>query len=250
MNKIKLILCVTAFFTSSAAIYAETQEEIDEFIQNHVILCTGPSLNRKEMLKDTTEHDLELIPFKKIFVVTNDPSNMDLNFDPCPSQFQLIADRGHQYDCINCIILSIKAALEDPETCDEDIIIFKHESVYINDMFLVERAIGKMLRGSNMVVRLWAPDHFYMTNVFYIRAGAARDVFDSLEFVETFPDDLFCETYFTKYIVERTPDAYIIPYEHLTRKDNELGFHHYSFTWEDPNRTFWDKSNYFDLYND
>ena len=45
---------------------------------------------------------------------------------------------GHQLDCLNCILTSLKNVVADPEIDDDDIIVFKHETVFINDMNLVQ----------------------------------------------------------------------------------------------------------------
>lgn len=246
----KRLILISAHLSLAVGGFAH-ENRVDEIIDNHVILCTGPSLHRKELLEWTNEQDFRLIPFKKIFIATNDPEILDLEFEHCPIEIELIEERGHQLDCLNSIIMTIQSAIRDPQTSDDDIIIFKHESVHINDMFLVKKAIEKLTQGWNVVARMWTPDHFYMTNVFYIKASAARVLFDSLDYVESFSEDAkFCEDFFTKYIIDMIPNVYSIGYDHLTRKDNELGFYHIPFTPEDSSRSYWDKSNYFQLYQD
>ena len=223
--------------------------QIDHALQNHIILCTGPSLGRRERLKENTELDLARIPFKKIFLTTNDSKNLDLTFGTKTPACHLIENRGHQLDCLNCIISTIKNVLKDPECSDQDIILFKHESLYINDMALVRQAVRKILEGHDMVVRHWAPDSFYMTNAFYMKVGAAREVFKDLVEVSSFNEDFsFCEDYFTKYIVNSIPKVYKIDYSHLTRKDNELGLYHIPPQGEENVCGYWDKKNYDQLY--
>lgn len=223
--------------------------QIDDAIKNRMILCTGPSLGRREWLKKHTEADLLSIPFKKIFLATNDSRNMNITFDDRAPTCRLIKERGHQLDCLNCILSSIKAAANDPECSNDDIILFKHESLFINDMVLVRQAVKKILEGEEMVARFWAPDSFYMTNAFYITVDAARKVFRALGEVTAFGAEYgFCEDYFTKRIVSSLSRIYRIDYSHRTRKDTELGLYHIPPQGEENEDGYWDKRNYNDLY--
>ncbi len=232
-----------------SALQQGSDARIDHILQNKIILCTGPSLHRREMLKKTTEQDIQLIPFKKIFVATNDPDLMDITFLNQKPICEYIQAETHQLGSLNCIITSLKNAVSDPDSKDDDIIIFKHETVFINDMYLVRQAIGKLLDGYDMVVRYWAPDHFYMTNVFYIKVSAARAIFQNHPQATGFNDDYrFCEEYFTKYIANAVPNVYRIDYAHLTRKDNELGFYHVPPPQYENDAGYWNKANYYQLY--
>lgn len=130
---------------------------VDYYLNNKIILCVGPALGRYKMLKKTTEKDLKLIPFKKIFITTNEPKIVGITFNKgmvIPSQCYLIPNRGKQVDCTNCIITTLRHAVNDPDVLDDDIILFKHESLYINDMELINRAIDKIVNaGFNLVIR-------------------------------------------------------------------------------------------------
>lgn len=226
-----------------------TASMVEDTLKNKMILCTGPSFGRKSQLVLSTENDLSLIPFKKVFISTNDPENLDVTFLGKSPVIELIPDKSHQLGCLNCIITSIKNAVTDPDCADDDILIFKHESVFINDMHLVRQAVKKLLEGHNMVVRLWAPDQFFMTNVFYMKVGAARKIFPQLQQLPAFSNEYrFCEDFFTKRIVNLIPNIYKIDYSHFTRKDNELGFFHIPIAGEENWNGYWDKSNYNDLY--
>ena len=105
---------------------------VDSFLKNKIILCTGPALGRYEMLKNSTEADMGLIPFKKIFVTTNEPSIKGIIFrEKEPNSCYLIPNRGKHLDCLNCIISTMRSAVNDPDIQDDDIILFKHESVFL-----------------------------------------------------------------------------------------------------------------------
>jgi len=210
------------------------------------------------MLKDCTEKDMQLIPFKKIFLATNDPENLNLTFGDQVPVCELIPLNDKQLDCLNCIISTINAVANDPDCDDEDIIIFKHESVFISDMNLVRNAIGKILDGYDMVVKYWigfpatrfstSLNDYYHTDSFYLKVGSARQFLKNHPLVPYFTADYqFCEEYFTKHIVSRLPFVFSIDYHHSSWKDNELGFYHIPRYEEDP-KWYWNKKNYNEIY--
>jgi hypothetical protein len=230
---------------------------IESALNNQIILCTGPSFGRAGLLKSNTEKDMELIPFKKIFLSTNDPNNLKITFKNKKPVGELIERKDKQLDCLNCIISSIKNAVNDSDSSPDDIIIFKHESVYISDMHLVKQAIGKILEGYDAVMKYWIgfgnepPNQlkdYYHSDSFYMKVSAAKPIFQDLPQVKWFTKDYqFCEEYLTKYIVSKLPKVYKIDYHHSSWKDNELGFYHMPRYEEDPN-WFWDKKNYDEIY--
>jgi hypothetical protein len=225
-----------------------SEAEIDNAIKNRIILCTGPSLGRKQMLQENTEIDMRLIPFKKIFLSSNDPENSDLIFAGQKPVWQLIEKREKQLDCLNCIITTIRNAVNDPACTDGDIILFKHESLYINDIYLFRKAVGKILEGHDIVIRYWEPDAFYMTDAFFIKVSSARKLFENHPQLSVFDDYRFCEDYFTQVIVNSLQKVYKIPYSHFTRKETELGFFHLPVDGEENWKGYWDKTNYHQLY--
>ncbi len=225
---------------------------------DRIILCTGPSFGRGDLLKSVTERDHEILPFKKIFLATNDPRNLGVEFHGKRPAVELLVQRGKQLDCLNCIIRSIRNVVNDPECLDDDIILFKHESVYISDMNLVRKAIGKILDGFDCVAKYWIGfphtktpgrlNDYYHPNSFFLRVGAARPIFKDHPVIPYFTEEYqFCEEYLTKYLFSRLSRIYRIDYHHSSWKDNELGFYHIP-RYEDPPEWLWDKKNYDELY--
>lgn len=254
MSPIKIIALVLSVFFVNQIVSHET---IDTIISKRIVLCTGPSLGRKEVLVEVTQRDLKLIPFKKIFIVTNDPKNLDITFGNTPTITKYFDEQGKQLDCLNCIIHSLKLAIQDKTIDDDDIILFKHESVYISDMYLIHKAIQKLQQGHEMVVKFWLGkgiqtssgyNDYFHTDSFFITVKAARAAFKDLKEVPFFTKDYqFCEEYFSKYVVSRLKNVYKIDYHHSNWKDNELGFYHIPRYAEDPN-WYWDKKNYYEIY--
>jgi hypothetical protein len=233
------------------------KNNIEDILNSRMILCTGPSFGRAAMLKSITEKDMGLIPFKKIFLSTNDPNNLKVSFNGKKPVYELIPRKDKQLDCLNCIISSIKNAVNDSDSDPDDIIVFKHESVYVSDMHLVKKAIGKILDGYDGVFKYWIGfdnqptnqlNDYYHTDSFYIKVSAAKPIFSELHLVKWFTKDYqFCEEYLTKYIVSKLPNVFKIDYHHSSWKDNELGFFHIGRYEEDPD-WYWDKKNYNELY--
>jgi hypothetical protein len=224
--------------------------DVEYFLKNKVVLCTGPSLYRYDLLKNKTEADMNLIPFKKIFVTTNDPRIMDITFNGKKPVCQLIENRGKQLDCLNCIITTLRNAANDPEVEDDDIIMFKHESVYLNDRGLIKKAMSKILEGYDMVARSWMvpKSRTRGTDAFFVRMGAIREIVKDYPLVTGFTaDGTFCEEYFTTYLVSRLANVYDVPYCHSNGGFTELGFYHITSTAE-AGRAPWDRSNYRDLF--
>lgn len=230
----------------------DEDSDIHKALKNRMILCTGPGWKNGELLQKNTEADLKLIPFKKIFISANNPDILQIKWENVKSDCHLMPARGHQLDCLNCIIMTIQQAVNDPECADEDIIIFKHETVFANDMHLIQQAVKKIVEdGCDMVIRYWIPDRFYMTDVFFLKVGAARQIFSHLSEIKEFTAEYrFCEEFFTKYIANRLPKVFKIDYAHLTRKDTELGFFHMPIPGEEHWQGYWDKKNYETMFGD
>jgi|GEM_PF-1354616 len=223
--------------------------DVEYTLKNKMVLCTGPSLDRYQRLKDVTESDLRIVPFKKIFVTTNDPKNMSIKFLDKKPVTRLNSYTQHQLGCINCLIGSLKDAANDPELDDDDIVMFKHESCFINDMHLVKQAVGKILEGYDMVARAWQyPYNPRGTDGFFVKVSALREVMPTITYINEFPPFApYCECYFGQNIAEKTK-VYDIPYTHLNWENTELGFWHVPNGFI-PGAQFWDKSNYDQLYN-
>jgi len=234
------------------------EEQIDEALKQKIILCSGPSLERKALLKFTTERDLKMIPFKKIFLTVNDPNLLDLTFKDKVPVYEFFTPQQKQLDCLNCIIRSLNQVADDPDCLDEDIILFKHESVFISDMHLLRQAIGKILDGYDIVVKYWVGADFekregylndyYHTDSFYLSVGSVRKYLQDHPPLAQFNEEYhFCEEYFTKEIVSKLPYVFKIDYHHCSWKDNELGLYHIPRIANDPS-WYWDKGNYDFLY--
>ncbi len=251
----------TSFWWLNPKTNTDDFEEVDKVIKNKIILCTGPSLNRRQTLIDTINQDLSLIPYKKIFIATQDPKNLDISFNDKKPIYKYYQERGKQLDCINCIINSIKLAIEDPEVYDDDIIIFKHESVYINDMHLVKKALVKLLTNYDLVTRCWVNPselmklmersnmiiNLYATDAFFIKVSSAKSIFNKIsELKELSHYSTYCEEFFMQHIVKKLPKVFTIKHSHSTWKDSELGLYHLPGH-EDPS-DYWDKKNYDELY--
>lgn len=223
--------------------------DVDKALENKMILCTGPSWNRFDQLKQVTESDMRLIPFKKVFVATNDPRIQNIEFFRQKPHLDMIPNKGHQIDCLNCIISSLKSACLDPEVLDDDIILFKHESVFINDLYLVKKSISKILEGYDMVDRVMSHLGFAKaTDAFFVKVSAIRDKFKTLDLIENYPYHApYCEQYFSQYLINHIQKIYEIPSYHLCCGWVELGFYHYhSNDWK--GFRAWDRSNYHELF--
>ena len=227
---------------------------VDEYLKNKMILCTGPAFDRYEMLEHSTEMDMNFIPFKQIFVTTNDPAIMPITFNgKNPASCQLIPNRGKQLDCLNCIITTLKNAVDHPEILDDDIILFKHESVYINDMGLIRKVINKMVNeGYEMVTRTMGRfEGAHATDAFFIKVSAIKDIIKNCYEITEFPSDApYCEAYFTQYIANQVPHKYSVHYGyHSNGGFTELGFYHV-ISLAEIIVPIWDRSNYSELFQD
>lgn len=209
----------------------KTKDPIDEILKNRMILCTGSAFKNRAQLIRTSEFDAKQIPFKKIFAAVDDPKNLDVTFKNAKSHVSLIPNIGTQYDGINCIIGSIRNAVNDPESLDDDIILFRHETLFIYDLDLVKRSIAKFLEGYNAVARFFTNGEksFYVTGSFFLKVSAARPLFQDQPFITQFDNaiDGFCEGYFTKYLMSKIPKQFILHVTHQLHGESELGFYHY-----------------------
>ena len=187
-----------------------------------------------------------LIPFKKIFVTTNEPSIMGITFrEKKPNSCYLIPNRGKHLDCLNCIISTMRSAVNDPDVQDDDIILFKHESVLINDIELIKKAVNKIVNeGYNMVVRNMAQwSGMTATDAFFVKVSAIREIIKNYPDLTGLPHDgWFCEHYFHNYIVSKISNIFGIYFDHSNGYFTELGFYHYP-SGQESGRLCWDRRN-------
>ena len=221
---------------------------VEYTLRNKMILCTGPSLNRYDLLKKSTEQDYSVIPFKKIFLATNDPKNLKITFNGQVSSCELIPELGHQLDCLNCIISCLQRVANDSSLLDDDIILFKHESVYINDMNLIKKSVSRILEGSEVVGRAMAHlGNANATDAFFMKVSAARKIMKNASLVTSFTaDSTYCEQYVTNRFLNNIAQIYQVPCSHLCCGWTELGFYHIV------SRDFrglpcWDRTNYYEI---
>ena len=229
-------------------------EKVNYILKNKIILCTGTANHRKEMLLNTYKNDVNFFPFKKIFFSTCDPENMDVVFGTQVPVYEFIPDLDHHLNSLNCIITSIRNAVNDPEVLDDDIILFKHESRVANDLHLIRKVIGAIaINGYDMVAHdlLEWPTNLYHTGAFFLKVAPARPLFKDHPLLEKYPfPGYFTELYLTRHVFNQLKLIYKVkcPYEAY---DTRLGFYHSPGSPEYiPTGGIWDKTDYENLYND
>ena len=223
-------------------------DKVNHAIQHRLILCTGTGWRRKDWVIATYRNDIRLLRFKKIFFATNDPDNRDLCFDQQKPVTQFFPHIVHQVDCINSILTCMQKAIQDPEILDDDIFLFKHESSFAKDLYLIQKTIGAIvLNGYDAVVQT-IRGHYY-SGIFFIKASAARIAFQGLSLLNQMPPDLpFCELYLTHRPFSKVRNVYRVP-THYIAQDDRLGFFKIATT-DIPNGGVWDKSDYNQLFHD
>ncbi len=240
-------------------------KKVNYYLKNKIILCTGPSLGRYKMLKDNLESEMRLIPYKKVFIKTNDDAIMDIKLFNKKPNCERIPYIEKYVDCWNCIISSLQAAVKDKEVKDDDIIVFKHETVFLNDLNLFKRAIQKMLSGYNMIVRsFWGGS---TSDIFFVKVSEIKKIINNLSLLEKIPDDQYVEMMLHNTIVMNIPRVYAIQLGTAPLSSNNistwgcngLGFfhlHHYFIYSKNLNefidvlaQKFWKKENYLTLFN-
>lgn len=123
-----------------------------------------------------------MIPFKKVFAATNDFNILGVTFNDLESECHLLSKAPDRfYDCYNCIVTTLKNAVNDPLISDDDVILFKHESVFINDIHLVKKCIEKILSGYNMVTRSFFGK--ICTDAFFIKVSSVRELVQTMSMV-------------------------------------------------------------------
>jgi hypothetical protein len=225
------------------------------------IFVIGPCWNNLQTLLNTIQNNKRLVPtIKKFYIPTNDINvhNYFCNLkNPDILSCHFEENKGHQTSCFNAIVSGMKMIIEHyscDDSCDDsdDIVIFSHEDVYINDINLFNNAVSKFKQGYDIVCRLYTgtkkgePLDYYMNDAFYIRKSIVKELFANETMKPILPGN-FCEKEFTRII--KDSKIFSIPYYlHSTHKDSELGFYHI-LNYHNGNIPFWDKSNIEKIYN-
>jgi FkbM family methyltransferase len=214
------------------------------------IFVIGPCWNNLQTLLNTINNNKSLIPnIKQFYIPTNDINVhnyfCDLNDSTIVSHY-FGENEGHQTSCFNAIISGMKMVIEHQDENEDDIVIFSHEDVYINDINLFNNAINKFQKGYDIVCRIYTGTKkgetldYYMNDGFYIRKKIIKKIFEQESMKSILPGN-FCEKEFTRIITGS--NIFSIPYYlHSTHKDSELGFYHI-LNYDIGNIPFWDKSN-------
>ena len=204
-------------------------EKVNDAIQNKIILCTGPSPQDKELLIDTYRNDRKIFAFKRIFLSSVNPANRDIFFKERQSPVILLPDQGKQINCLNSIISTIQAAVNDPNSEDTDIILFKHETYFAKNLPLIQKAIGALvINGYDLVAQIalsYLQDTFCSGN-FFIKVSAARPIFKGLTPLVLPPGDKTnCEAYVTSRFFSKVKLVYKVGIRYESKEDH-LGFFH------------------------
>ena len=202
---------------------------IDDTLRNKIILCTGSAFQQKEKLIDTYNNDIRFIPFKKVFFSTCDQNNLDISLGKKKPVCEYFLNQGKQLNCSNCVLTTIRNAVNDREVLDDDIILFKHESHFVKDPLLIKRALEMILLDDYEMVIQSFQEWLYTGN-FFLRVSSARPIFSHLSAISKYPPNApFNEGYLTNYIfnqVERIHRVNCSPHE---AANSRLGFYHLPF---------------------
>jgi len=221
-----------------------------------IIFVFGPCWNNLNTLLNTIKNNLYFFPdTKAIYIATNDVNV--LNYFNNQSNNNIICEKfsdneGHQTSCFNSIIYGMKMVIKYDLNDSDDIVVYSHEDVYINDINLFNNSISKFNKDVDIVCRRYEGTKkgetmdYYMNDAFFIKKNKIKEIFGECQ-LKTIHIGMFCENEFTK-IIEKFKVFYIPYYNHSTHKDSELGFHHI-LNYDIGNIPFWDKSNIQEIYN-
>lgn len=220
-----------------------------------IIFVFGPCWNNLNVLNNTIKNNLDLFPnTKAIYISTNDTNVLNyfnaLN-DPIIRCQKFADNQGHQTSCFNAIISGMKMVIDYDNDDDDDIVVFSHEDVFINDINLFNNSISKFNKGVDIVCRKYEGTKkgesldYYMNDAFLIKKNKIKDIFGNTDMM-TIHIGMFCENEFTKII--KNYNVFSFPYHnHSTHKDSELGFHHI-LNYDIGDIPFWNKSNIYELF--
>lgn len=219
------------------------------------IFVIGPCWNNLTTLLHTINNNRNIVKnIKKFYIPTND-INVHKYFcnlnDPNIISYHFAENEGHQTSCYNAIISGMKMIIDLENDNEDDIVVFSHEDVYVNDLRLFEHAKNKIISGGyDIVCRIYTGTKkgesldYYMNDAFFIKKNKVKEIFEK-EQMKTIFVGMFCENEFTRII--KKYNIFSIPYYlHSTHKDSELGFHHI-LNYHIGDIPFWDKSNIHDI---
>jgi len=219
------------------------------------IFVYGPCWNNLHTLLNTIKNNFAICPnTKAIYIATNDSNVLEYFHSVAIKNIicEKFADnQGHQTSCYNSIIYGMHMVIKHEENNDDnDIVIYSHEDVYINDIQLFNNSLKKLNQGYDIVCRKYMGTmkgeslDYYMNDAFLIRKRKINEIFGKYS-QQTIHVGMFCENEFTKII--QNYNVFSFPYYlHSTHKDSELGFYHI-INYDIGNIPFWDKSNIEDI---
>ena len=218
-------------------------EKVQDALKTRIVLCTGPGYSGKELLLSTAQNDCRFFSFKKIFLSTVNPENIDIHLGDCQAPIRLIPLQTKTLNCVNCLISSIEDALKDKDVLDSDIILFKHETYFAKNLKLIQKAVGALvINGYDLVIQnlTYGSQDTFSNGVFFINVSAARDIFSNTSLLRYLPHrNPSCEGFLQENFFRKVKLIYKVLWRYETR-DDRLGFFHFltgrDFT-EDKKRT-------------
>ena len=149
-----------------------------------IICVIGPCWNNLQTLLNTIYNNRTMLPqIKKFYITTNDDNNVryfsELN-DPSIICKKFADNEGHQTACFNSIISGMKMIIEHEDDNEDDVVIFSHEDVFINDLGLLRNALKMFQRGYDVVCRIYMGTKkfetydYYMNDAFLIKKKKSK----------------------------------------------------------------------------
>lgn len=219
------------------------------------IFVFGPCWNSLEILKYTINNNTSILQnIKSIYVATNDINVYNYFNELNNNKIKCIKfadNEGHQTACFNSIICGMKMVIEYEEDDDNDIVVFCHEDVYINDLSLFNNSVSKFNKGFDIVCRRYQASKlgdeldYYMNDAFFIKKNKVKEIFNDTKMM-TIYTGMWCEREFTN-IIKNYKICDIPYYKHTTHKESELGFYH--ILKGENGIPSWDKSNIQEIYD-
>ena len=124
-----------------------------------IIFVFGPCWNNLQTLINTINNNILIVPnFKCIYIATNDINvfNYFQELNNIKIKCYNFSDNeGHQTSCFRSVINGMHMVIDNDHDNDDDIVIFSHEDVYINDISLFNNSISKFKKGVDIVCRIY-----------------------------------------------------------------------------------------------
>ncbi len=195
--------------------------------------------NRPKQVVKHSKIEKNFYPNSKHLVVYN--NKLEFSTEDNIEYFYIGENKGHKAGCLNTVYSALKYILDNNDLCDDDIIFFSHDDIYLNNNDKFSQYLNMMNQydfiSRRCVRNKHVPDdcnHYIMMESFLIKPQVARLLVDTYTYNQFNDSDLLLdklkstcpEMNFGRDVINKINKHYLIDITENSFGENDMGYFH------------------------